>query len=179
MEAKVYNSAQKLKDGASPRKWVSDVRELLQEVLELGVTLKWAQCGKLFVRMLSERSNTFSQTLLPFSNTTGVVDTDDCAVELDAMLALVEKGCDELETSEMATNIRASMADRSSKGSKQCSFGLECFRRDCSFVHPAGGIRRLRPSVLGQSAMAGRVPQVNTLAKAVVVKVVVQSFVTL
>ena len=38
-EAKVYNSAQKLKDGASPRKWVSDVRELLHEVLELGVTL--------------------------------------------------------------------------------------------------------------------------------------------
>ena len=138
LEAKVYNSAQKLKDGASPRKWVSDVRELLQEVLELGVTLKWAQCGKLFVRMLSERSNTFSQTLLPFSNTTGVVDTDDCAVALDAMLALVEKGCDELEASGMATNIRANMADRSSKGSKQCSFGLECFRRDCSFIHPAG-----------------------------------------
>ena len=138
LESKVYNSAQKLKDGASPRKWVSDVRELLQEVLELGVTLKWAQCGKLFVRMLSERSNTFSQTLLPFSNTTGVVDTDDCAVELDTMLALVEKGCDELEASGMATNIRANMADRSPKGSKQCSFGLECFRRDCTFVHPAG-----------------------------------------
>ena len=61
--------------------------------------------------MLSERSNTFSQTLLPFSNTTGVVDTDDCAVELDTMLALVEKGCDELEASGMATNIRANMAD--------------------------------------------------------------------
>ena len=67
-----------------------------------------------------------------------MVDTDDCAVELDAMLALVEKGCDELEASGMATNIRANMADRSSKGSKQCSFGLECFRRDCSFIHPAG-----------------------------------------
>ena len=41
------------------------------------------------------------------------------------------------------------------------------------------GIRRLRPSVLGQSAMVTvEVPQVNTLATAVIVKAV-QSFVTL
>ena len=145
----------------------------------MGVTLKWAQCGKLFVRMLSKRSNAFSQTLLPFSNTTGVVDTDDCAVELDAMLALVEKGCDELEAPGMATNIRANMTDCSSKGSKQCSFGLECFRRDCSFVHPAGwdskaASERARAKRNGYGGGA----QVNTLAKAAVVKEVVQSFVT-
>ena len=88
--------------------------------------------------MLSERSTTFSKILLPFSNTTGVVDTDDCAVELDAVLALVGEGCGELEASGMATDIRANVADRRANMTKSCSFSLECFRRDCSFVHLAG-----------------------------------------
>ena len=135
VENKIYASAERLKSGVDPKTWVLEMRPLLQECLELDIKLKWSLSGKRIVLLMTDKCNTFSQKLSKFANSSAVADPDDSGVELDQVMSLIEAGCEDIENSGMRVTIKANQIQVET-GCKPCSFGMECFRRNCSYGHP-------------------------------------------
>ena len=96
VETTIYASAQNLGNGINPARWIEVIRPLIQEALALDIELKWPMSGKKIVPLMTERSNTFGQKLSQFANSASVVDQENCAVELDQVVSLIETGCKDL-----------------------------------------------------------------------------------
>jgi hypothetical protein len=157
VEQKIYVSADRLKNGTSPTTWVSEMRPLVLECLELDIKLKWSMCGERIVSLMTEKSNTFSQKLAKFEHGASIADLDDCAVELDQVVSLIETGCESLEGNGMRVVVKANQICVEHVGDKKdCSYGMDCFRRNCTHKHPAGFVSKYDESKGGKGGKGGK-----------------------
>ena len=80
-----------------------------------------------------------------FANGASVVDQDDCAVELDQVVSLVETGCKGLNGAGMKVVIKANQIQIDYGNAKDCPFGADCFRQSCGQEHPPGFVSKYDP----------------------------------
>ena len=141
-----------------PTTAIAELRPYVAEAMALGVKIKWSLTGKKVVNIMSERSNTFAQTLIQFTHAGAVADVDDAAHDLDKLFSAIELGCSDMESAGLnlikyqANQIQKSDKtkgkgkgkgkgkDTGSKGSGKafvpaCKFGENCKRPDCKFFH--------------------------------------------
>jgi hypothetical protein len=115
----------------------------MQEALDLDIKIPWGRTGKTIVHALSERSNTFARVLRPYVEVGGILDKEDCAVELIRMFADITEACKELQ--EAGQDVKRAMnIDTKGVGPESgatgdqnnpCHFGADCTRKECTFGH--------------------------------------------
>ena len=106
--------------------------------------------------LMTERSNTFGQKLSKFANGASVVDQDDCAVELDQVVSLIETGCKDLNGAGMNVVIKTNQTQVDYSNAKDCPFGAGCFRKSCGQKHPPGFVSKYDPSKGGKGGKGGK-----------------------
>ena len=156
VETMIYASSQKLGNGSNPANWIEEIRPLIQEALALDIKLKWSMSGKKIVPLMTERSNTFGQKLSKFANGASVVDQDDCAVELDQVVSLIETGCKDLNGAGMKVVVKANQIQIDYGNAKDCPFGMDCFRKSCGQRHPPGFVSKYDPNKGGKGGSGGK-----------------------
>lgn len=141
LKVKMQGAPQKFRDGACPKTKVLELQPILNEVLDLGVKIQWAETGKLICSILSERSNTFAAVLKHYNEPGAIVDPDDCAVELNRMFTDIEQACKDLEEAGVGykqSHTNAISTYTTTIAETDCWFGLDCTRKECERKHPTG-----------------------------------------
>jgi hypothetical protein len=138
---KMQAAAGKFGDGASPAQHIKETQKILQEALDLGVPLQWGRCGKPIVTVLTERNNTFSRALADFADMANIVDVEDAGVEINRMFSAICQACVDLEEAGLSTKraayVGAGWSDQAGRdGKRECWYGKDCRRSECSFDHP-------------------------------------------
>jgi uncharacterized protein YfcZ (UPF0381/DUF406 family) len=140
---KVFNLPSKFADGSNPASKIHDNLSLMQEAVDLDIKIAWGRTGKPIVHALSERSNTFARVLRPYVEVGGILDKEDCAVELIRMFADITEACKELQEAgqdvKRAMNIDTKGVETESRATgdqdNPCHFGADCTRKECTFGH--------------------------------------------
>jgi len=136
--------AQMFSDGSDPAVKIAQIRPDLDEAFNLDVKVQWPRTGKNVVSILSERSNTFAQVLAKYNKPGGVVDVNDCVVELDRMFSDITTACRNLDQAGVGLksgSVNAAWQEWQEQESSagMCWYGDECTRENCHFNPPGHG----------------------------------------
>jgi hypothetical protein len=138
----------KFKDGTNPAGKIKELRSVILKAIDLGAKVTWRLTGKGMVTVMSERGNNFAQMLSKYTAVGGIVDPEDCMVELNRMFTYIEEVVTQMEVASI--DVKRVMAARvmslettKTKGKPGvnpvvCWYGDGCTQTDCSFTHEKG-----------------------------------------
>lgn len=145
LRTKLEEGSQSFKGGSNPTAKIKDLRSVILEAMDLGVRIAWRTTGKGIVTVMSERGNNFAQILSKYNAAGGIVDPEDCIVELNRMFTDIEETIVTMEEgglnmkSVMAIKVLSANVGTDSKkagtNDKKCWFGMDCTRDNCTFTH--------------------------------------------
>jgi hypothetical protein len=147
LRTKLEEGAASFKGGNNPAVKIKELRAIILEAMDLGVKVAWRVTGKGIVTVMSERGNNFAQILAKYDTPGGVVDPEDCVVELNRMFTDIDETIVKMEATgiDMTRVMQVKVMggdDNSKKNSKKtgvndqvCWFGLDCHREHCTFTH--------------------------------------------
>jgi hypothetical protein len=145
LRTSLEEGSHKFKDGANPAAKIKELRAIILEAIDLNVRVSWRLTGKGIVTVMSERGNNFAQILAKYNKVGGILDPEDCVVELNRMFTDIEEVIIQLETA--GVDIKRVMAIKvmnvvteKTKGKPGtnpaiCWYNEDCTRPNCSFTH--------------------------------------------
>jgi hypothetical protein len=147
LRTQLEEGSHKFKDGTNPGAKIKELRAVILEAIDLSVKVSWRLTGKGIVTVMSERGNNFAQVLSKYNTLGGIVDPEDCVVELNRMFTDIEEVINQMEIAGidikrvMAVRVMSLEKDKKPKAGSNpalCWYADGCTRTDCSFTHESG-----------------------------------------
>jgi hypothetical protein len=147
LRTSLEEGSHKFKDGSNPAAKIHELRQIILEAIDLNVKVSWRLTGKGIVTVMSERGNNFAQVLSKYNLVGGIIDPEDCVVELNRMFTDIEEVIIQMETAGvdikrvMALRVMTADVDNHKKKGKPgtnlaiCWYNEKCTRTDCTFTH--------------------------------------------
>jgi hypothetical protein len=165
LRTKLEEGSHLFKGGTNPAAKIKELRSIILEATDLNVRVAWRTTGKGIVTVMSERGNNFAQILAKYNMPGGIMDPEDCIIELNRMFTDIEETIVQLEDSgidiKRVMAIKVMAVDVGAKVGKPgtnlaiCWYGNDCTRTDCTFTHAAGtgkgGAKDSKPKGKGNS----------------------------
>jgi hypothetical protein len=166
LRTKLEEGSHLFKGGTNPAAKIKELRSIILEATDLNVRVAWRTTGKGIVTVMSERGNNFAQVLSKYNMPGGIMDPEDCIIELNRMFTDIEETIVQLEDSgidiKRVMAIKVMAVDVGAKVGKPgtnlaiCWYGNDCTRTDCTFTHSAstgkGGAKDSKPKGKGNSS---------------------------
>jgi hypothetical protein len=141
-----FNAAHLHFQKGDPRRKIQHLRTKLVEAIQLNIHLSWSTTGKKIVGVLSRRDHSLAQAIRKFDQ--GPPTPDDSALYLQDLFSTIVVECDSIDrlgghisddTNWHANTTQATMIVRPTQQQdrKDCWFGNDCRRKDCTFNHPS------------------------------------------
>jgi hypothetical protein len=123
-----------------PKKKVEHLRPRLVDAIQLGIQLNWSTTGKKIVQVLSRSDHVMGRKIDKYEN--GPTDDKDTNTYLQELFATIEAECNASTRISFDTkpdtkwHTQAHNATATEMSDKECRYGANCYRKQCSFKHP-------------------------------------------
>ena len=135
-----FNNAYLHFQKGDPKRKVQHLRPKLVDAIQLGVELSWSTTGKKIVQILSRLDHVMGRKIDKYEN--GPAHPRDTNTYLDELFATIEAECDASARishdtkSDTKWQTQAHNATATDLSNKDCRFGADCYRQNCTFSHP-------------------------------------------